>query len=202
AMDGLVRNRMIDAACRLLDTCDAVLVSDYENGVISPEVIDAVLPECARRHLTVTVDSHGDLFRFRGVTTATPNQPEAELTLGRTFETVSDLEAAGWELLAGMDAQGVLITRGSEGASLFERGAEPYHMPISIAPGSAVDVSGAGDTVAAVFTLAVAGGTSMRTAAYLGNIAGGEVVRRLGTATLSRDDLAAAIGRTQLPVPV
>jgi len=201
-MDASIKTRMIDAACTLLNQCDAVLVSDYENGVISPEVIDAVLPEAIRRHLTITVDSHGDLFRFKRVTAATPNQPEAELTIGREFVSLEELERAGQELLAGMDAQGVLITRGSEGASLFERGEAPYHLPISIADDSeVVDPTGAGDTVAAVFTLAVAGGASMRLAAYLGNIAGGEVVRRVGAAVLTPQALASAVSRTQLSPP-
>jgi bifunctional ADP-heptose synthase (sugar kinase/adenylyltransferase) len=101
-----------------------------------------------------------------------------------------------------MEAEGVLITRGSEGVALFERGRPTYTLPVSLqSDGEVVDPTGAGDTVAAAFTLALACGASMRTAAYLGNVAGGEVVRKLGAATVSREELAAALGRTHLPAP-
>lgn len=202
AVEGALRDRMIDSVCGALDEIDALLISDYENGVISQEVIDACLPEARRRNLTVTVDSHGDLFRFKGVTAATPNQPEAEATLHAVIRDDAGLEAAGQRLVAGMEAQGVLVTRGSEGVALFERGQPSYKLPISVADDSeVVDPTGAGDTVAATFTLAITSGASMRQAAYLGNIAGGEVVRKLGAATLTRKELASAVRRTRLPAP-
>lgn len=202
ALSEKMRDMMIDAALRALDSADALLISDYENGVISPEVIEACLPAARRKELTVTVDSHGDLFRFQGVTAATPNQPEAEATLHVTIHDRGDLERAGRRLLEGMDARAVLVTRGSEGIALFEHGQKPYLLPISIANDSeVVDPTGAGDTVAAVFTLAIAGGADMRLAAYLGNLAGGEVVRRLGAATLRCDDLLRSLRRTHLPLP-
>jgi rfaE bifunctional protein kinase chain/domain len=201
-IEGPLRDRMIDAVRRCLDEVDALLISDYENGVISQEVIDACLPEARKRNLTVTVDSHGDLFRFKGVTAATPNQPEAEATLHTAIRDECDLEAAGRALVEGMDAQGVLITRGSEGLALFERDRPAYKLPVSVADDSeVVDPTGAGDTVAATFTLAIASGATMREAAYLSDIAGGEVVRKLGAATLTKKELAAALRRTRLPAP-
>ncbi|MGI8826242.1 MAG: bifunctional heptose 7-phosphate kinase/heptose 1-phosphate adenyltransferase [Chloroflexota bacterium] len=201
-VDGGIRDRMIDALRSALCHVDSLLISDYENGVISPEVLEGCLPVARRKGLTVTVDAHGDLLRFRGVTAATPNQPEAELTLGVRIMDDADLRDAGEELLRTMDARGVLITRGSEGIALFERDREPYILPISITDDSeVVDPTGAGDTVAAVFTLAIASGAPMRLAAYLGNVAGGEIVRRLGAAALTRQDLAAAMSRTHLAAP-
>ncbi|MGH2447744.1 MAG: bifunctional heptose 7-phosphate kinase/heptose 1-phosphate adenyltransferase [Chloroflexota bacterium] len=201
-IEGTLRDRMIDAIRRALPDNDALLVSDYENGVISQEVIDACLPEARRRGLTVTVDSHGDLFRFQDITAATPNQPEAEATLHRNIENDEQLAAAGAELLEGMNSQGVLITRGSEGVVLFERDRPAYRLPISMgAEAEVVDPTGAGDTVAAVFTLALAAGAEMRSAAFLGNLAGGEVVRKLGAATLRRDELLQALERTHLQPP-
>lgn len=197
-----IRDQMIDGVCRALESIDALLISDYESGVISPELIDACLPEARRRGVAVIVDSHGDLFRFKGVTAATPNQPEAALTLRQDIVTDQDLDDAGERLLAGMEAQAVLITRGSEGIALYERGREPYRLAIALADqADVVDPTGAGDTVAAVFTLAVCSGASMRQAAYLGNVAGGEVVRRLGAATLTRDELLAALTATNLAIP-
>jgi rfaE bifunctional protein kinase chain/domain len=201
-IEGSLRDTMIDAVCRALPAIDALLVSDYENGVISQEVIDACLPEARKRDLKVIVDSHGDLFRFKGVTAATPNQPEAEGTLHRAIRSEADLEAAGAALLEGMGAEGVLVTRGSEGIALFERGRPVYKLPVSVADDhEVVDPNGAGDTVAAVFTLAISSGAGMRLAAYVGNVAGGEVVRRVGAATLTARELAAALRRTQLRPP-
>jgi rfaE bifunctional protein kinase chain/domain len=165
-------------------------------------VIDACLPEARKRDLKVIVDSHGDLFRFKGVTAATPNQPEAEGTLHRAIRSEADLEAAGAALLEGMGAEGVLVTRGSEGIALFERGRPVYKLPVSVADDhEVVDPNGAGDTVAAVFTLAISSGAGRRLAAYVGNVAGGEVVRRVGAATLTARELAAALRRTQLRPP-
>lgn len=199
---GALRDRLIDAVCAKLDDVDALLISDYENGVISPEVIEACLPRARRRGLTVTVDSHGDLLRFRGVTAVTPNQPEAEGTLHTHITDLASLEEAGKALLEGMEAQGVLITRGSEGVALFERGNPPYVLPVSGDDGTQiVDPTGAGDTVAAVFTLALASGAPMRLGAFLGNLAGGEVVRKLGAATLTPRELLQAVQRTRLTPP-
>lgn len=197
-----LRDQMIDAVCKRLDAVDALLISDYENGVISPEVIEVCLPAARRLGITTIVDSHGDLFRFKGVTAATPNQPEAESTLHMQIRDEEDLEAAGRALLEGMEAQGVLITRGREGLALFERDRSSYTLPVSLQHDSeVVDPTGAGDTVAAVFTLAASSGADMRTAAFVSNVAGGEVVRKLGPATLTSSELASALSRTRLPLP-
>jgi rfaE bifunctional protein kinase chain/domain len=170
---------------KLLPTIDAVVLSDYENGVISPEIIETCIPLARSLRKTIVVDSHGSLFRFQGVTALTPNQPEAESSLGMTIQNQDDLDEAGRRLLAGSKAQGVLITRGSEGMSLFETGKPPLHLPIHplSPPSEIVDTNGAGDTVAATFTLALTAGASMAEAAYLANAAAALVVRRLGCAS-------------------
>jgi rfaE bifunctional protein kinase chain/domain len=201
-VDGSLRDRLIDATRCALREVDALLISDYENGVIGAEVIEACLPAARACDVPIFVDSHGDLLRFRGITAATPNQPEAEGTLGRRIQSHPDLVAAGGALVEGMDARAVLITRGSEGIALFEPHTEPYMLPVAFREESeVVDPTGAGDTVSAVFTLAVTAGASLRTAAYLGNVAGGEVVRRLGAVGLSREALHAAVRRTHLRPP-
>lgn len=201
-VDGALRGRLIDAVCAGLETTDALLISDYEHGVISSEVLEACLPATRRRQVKVFVDAHGDLYRFQGVTAATPNQPEAEGTLHRTIRDEQDLRAAGEELRQGMDAAGLLMTRGSEGIALFERDQAMYTLPVSITDESEVrDPTGAGDTVAAVFTLAVLAGAGMRRAAFLGNLAGGEVVRRLGAVAITPEQLRGALARTTLSPP-
>ncbi len=192
-LDDLLSKRMIDFVSSLLPTIDAVLISDYENGVISPMVVSACLPEARRHEVMVTVDSHGDLFRFKGATVATPNQPEAEATLHRTIDGIDDLEQAGSELLNGMQATAVLLTRGSEGMSLFTAdSASPVHLHPSNLK-EVFDPTGAGDTTSAVFTLALLSGASIIEAAILSNLAAGEVVKRLGAATISQQELAAAV---------
>ena len=143
----------------------------------------------------VVVDSHGDLARFKGVTALTPNQPEAEATLGESVTNMESLERAGERLLQMTESEGVLITRGSEGMSLFEREHAPVHLPVSdLTRGTEIfDPTGAGDTVAATFTLALTAGAAMADAAALANIAAGLVVRRLGCATNTPEELLAAI---------
>jgi D-glycero-beta-D-manno-heptose-7-phosphate kinase len=179
------RRQIIAYIEQMLPTIDAVVLSDYENGVISPQIIETCIPLARSLRKTIVVDSHGSLFRFQGVTALTPNQPEAESSLGMMIENQADLDEAGRRLLAGSKAQGVLITRGSEGMSLFEVGKPPLHLPIHplSPPSEIVDTNGAGDTVAATFTLALTSGASMAEAAYLANAAAALVVRRLGCAS-------------------
>lgn len=185
-------SKIIDYVREIIPTIDALIISDYENGVINPDIIEASLPLATRLGKVVTVDSHGDLARFQGATALTPNQPEAEATLGMRINGRDALRRAGERLLDETRARGVLITRGSEGMSLFERDQAPLHVPASnLAEVS--DPTGAGDTVAATFTLALIAGASMAQAAILANIAAGLVVRRIGCATNTPDELIDAI---------
>src|SRR5947207_995659 len=124
------KSHIITYIQQILPTIDAVVLSDYENGVMSPEIIETCIPLARELRKTIVVDSHGSLFRFQGVTALTPNQPEAEASLGMTIQHQADLDEAGRRLLAGSNAQAVLITRGSEGMSLFEVGKPPLHFPI------------------------------------------------------------------------
>ncbi len=185
------KGQIIDYIRSALPTIDAVVLSDYENGVISPDIIEACIPAARALNKVIVVDSHGSLFRFQGVTALTPNQPEAESSLGMTIKTQAELDTAGRHLLDGSNAQGVLITRGSEGMSLFEREKPPLHLPIYPLPYTSeiVDTNGAGDTVAATFTLALTAGASMAEAAYLANAAAALVVRRLGAASNTPEEL-------------
>jgi D-glycero-beta-D-manno-heptose-7-phosphate kinase len=190
-----VTERMQAYIGETLPQVDAVILSDYENGVISPAIIGTVLPLARELKKIVVVDSHGDLARFKGVTALTPNQPEAEAALGEFVTNMENLERAGKRLLQMTESEGVLITRGSEGMSLFERGRAPVHLPVAdLTRGTEIfDPTGAGDTVAATFTLALSAGAAMADAAALANIAAGLVVRRLGCATNTPEELLTAI---------
>ena len=190
------KRHILDYIKTMLPTIDAVVLSDYENGVISPDIIEACVPVARALDKVIVVDSHGSLFRFQGVTALTPNQPEAEATLATTIKTQEELDEAGQRLLQGSHAKSVLITRGSEGMSLFEQGKAPIHFPIYSIPGSSeiVDTNGAGDTVAATFTLALTAGATMIEAAYLANAAAALVVRRLGAASNTPEELIQILG--------
>lgn len=185
------KGRIIEYIKETLPTIDAVVLSDYANGVISPDIIECCVPVARELNKIIVVDSHGSLFRFQGVTALTPNQPEAELTLGTTIRTREELEEAGRRLLKGSHAESVLITRGSEGMSLFEVGQPPLHLPLYRFDHTSeiVDTNGAGDTVAATFTLALTAGATKAEAAYLANAAAALVVRRLGAASTTPDEL-------------
>ncbi len=171
---------------------DALLLSDYENGVIHPGLIEACLHPAIERGVLVAVDSHGDLTRFKGATLFTPNQPEAEATLGRPLTALAELDAGGAELLERLHAKALLVTRGQEGMSLFTHQGMPLHVP-TLAGTAAVDPTGAGDTVAAAFTLAVVAGAALADAVTLASIAASIVVARVGTAVASAEDLRAAL---------
>lgn len=179
---------------------DALIVSDYENGVINPDVLRAALPQARRQGKIVVADSHGDLARFQGVTALTPNQPEAEATLGWEITDSASLDKAGHRLLELTDAEAVLLTRGSQGMSLFTRAGQPFHLPAQNRT-EVADPTGAGDTVAATFTLALAAtansntpdATRYRDAATLASLAAGLVVRRIGCATNTPAELEAAV---------
>jgi D-glycero-beta-D-manno-heptose-7-phosphate kinase len=189
------KGQILDYVQQVLPTVDAVVLSDYENGVISPDIIKVCIPLARQLHKIVVVDSHGSLSRFQGVTALTPNQPEAELSLGITINTLAELNEAGQRLLDVCHARGVLITRGSEGMSLFEEGKPPLHLPVHRLDNASeiVDTNGAGDTVAATFTLALTAGASMAGAAYIANAAAALVVRRLGCASNTPQELMSVI---------
>ena len=185
---GAVQARLLRAAAR----CDAMLVSDYGSGLVSTRLVAAARKQLSRR-VPLLVDSRYALLKFRGMTACTPNESEVEALLGqRIGENTRVLEKSGRELLDRTHAQAVLVTRGSRGMALFERGSPTVHIPI-YGSDQIADVTGAGDTVIATMTLARAAGASFEEAARLANYAGGLVVMKRGTATVSADELRHAV---------
>ena len=177
----------------LLPRCRALVVSDYQKGVVGPRLMRAVMPLARRRRIPVLVDpkvSHFSLYR--GVTLVTPNQMEAEQATGIPITGPSELQAAGASILRTLRCAAALITRGEHGMSLFRQGARPLHIPT--AAREVFDVTGAGDTVIATLGLALCAGASLPHAAALANLAAGVVVGKLGTATATPEELQAALG--------
>lgn len=187
--------RAVEAAlARAMRKSDVVILSDYGGGLITPDAWRRALAASgSKRQPIVLVDSRYALTGFTNITACTPNQPEAEAQLGvRIGDDLSALERAGRYLLSRLQCQAVLITRGSRGMALFEPGRPTDHIPI-VGSDQIADVTGAGDTVIATFALALAAGGSFADAARLANYAGGIVVMKRGTATVTRDELLAAI---------
>lgn len=171
---------------------DAIIVADYEISMIDDAIIESVLQHARTANRPVTVDSHGNLTRFPAADTFTPNQPEVEFTLGRTLETREDLDEAGAALLDLLQTHVVLITRGSEGMSLFAAGTAPYHFA-ALGDDRIVDPTGAGDTVSAVLTLALLAGLPPPRAAMLAAAAASVVVRKLGAAVATPAEILAVL---------
>src|SRR3989475_3197901 len=142
---------------------------------------------------SVTVDSRYQLPRFTGTTAATPNEAELEQLTGMPVDDELAVEKAGRQLLERLDARMLLVTRGSRGMALFERDGATTFIPIH-GTDEIADVTGAGDTVISTFTLALACRAAPAEAAALANVAGGIVVMKRGTATVSRSELRGALG--------
>lgn len=187
-----VGTRLAAAAPR----CDALLVSDYGSGLVTPALVAQAQRALRRRErgaAPVMIDSRYALLRFRGMTTCTPNESEVEQLLGiRIGDNPRVLEKAGRELLVRTRSASVLITRGSRGMALFVKDRPTVHVPI-FGTDQIADVTGAGDTVIATMTLALAAGATFLEAAHLANYAGGLVVMKRGTATVSADELRQAV---------
>jgi rfaE bifunctional protein kinase chain/domain len=181
---------------RALRRADAVIVSDYGSGLMTPALWRRALTAARlRRPPIALVDSRYALAGYAGMTACTPNESEVEALLGlKIDDDPGALEHAGRTLLGRLRCQAVLITRGSRGMALFEANRPTDHIPI-VGSDQIADVTGAGDTVIAAFTLGLAAGASYGEAARLANHAGGLVVMKRGTATVSAEELLGALGR-------
>ena len=181
------------AALKALRQADAVLVSDYGSGLVTPRFVAELAARVRRRDVPILIDSRYALTKYRGLTACTPNESEVEQVLGvKIGDQTNVLERAGRKLLERTRMACVLITRGSRGMALFEPGKKTVHIPI-FGSDQIADVTGAGDTVMATMTLALAAGGSFEEAARLANYAGGLVVMKRGTATVSAAELRRAI---------
>jgi rfaE bifunctional protein kinase chain/domain len=150
------------------------------------------------RDIPVLVDSRFDLKRFHGFTSATPNEDEVEGVCGKQLCEPAMLERAGRELREQLGYRALLITRGNRGMMLFEAGSEkPLHIE-AVGALEPVDVTGAGDTVIATYTLALASGATFAEAAHLANHAGGLVVMKRGTASVTRQELLSSVHRREV----
>jgi rfaE bifunctional protein kinase chain/domain len=170
---------------------DAVIISDYNYGVADPQIA-AVVRQRVGPRVPVLVDSRFRLSEFSDFTSATPNEDEVEQLLGVKQIDQAALELAAEQLRQQLGYKALLVTRGGHGMTLVEAGSAPVHIK-AVGSSQPVDVTGAGDTVIATYALALASGSSFADAAHLANFAGGLVVMKRGTATVSSVELVSAI---------
>jgi len=196
-----VTQQLIEALKESLDGADALILGDYAKGVVSQQLLDCALGLCRQRAIWLSVDPKpGHHLDLSGVSLLTPNRKEAfELAgaadRGPAAPPLQDraLRAVAEKLLADLAPALLLITLGDQGLLLCQRGREPFHIP-TVAR-EVFDVSGAGDTMIASFTLAIVAGASPVEAAIISNHAAGVVVGKVGTATVSADELIASFRR-------
>lgn len=191
-----LKRELILAAHEYARVSDALLISDYGYGAATPSLLNNIRERGGMDKLPVVLDSRYRMLEYSKITAATPNEPEVEAALG--FSIGNDWQrlcAAGDELMSRMKLQSLVVTRGRDGMVAFTAKHKPVDIPI-FGSDQVTDVTGAGDTVIATFTAALATGASTDEAAHLANYAGGIVVMKRGTATVSRAELLNAIDRT------
>ena len=197
APDARAQLRLFRNAREFARISDAILCSDYGYGSASPDLLSRLQLD----GIPVTLDSRYRLLSYRGATAATPNEPEVEEALGvKIGNDRGRLLWAGSQLLRRLKLESLVITRGRDGMVVFAPRRKPVEIPIH-GSDQVTDVTGAGDTVIAVFTAALAAGASAEDAARVANIAGGIVVMKRGTATASRRELLAALEAPSHPHP-
>ena len=182
-----------DYVLEILPAMSVVVFSDYGSGTISPNLRTTVIELCNSRGIPCIVDSRYNILDYQGITVVKQNESEAAAALGWDSLDEQSLLEAGRFILDRLEAQAVLITRGPDGMTLFEKDGNITHIPVTN-KSEVYDVTGAGDTVVAAMALALAAGATYRQAADLANHAAGIVVRKLGTATTTPLELEEAIG--------
>ena len=182
-----VAERILASVLRLLPDVAAVVISDYGKGVLAGTVLGRILEEARRRELPVCVDpKETQFYNYRGATVLTPNAAEAGVAFGRRILDTATLHEAGRYLRERLEAQSLLITQGEGGMTLFEESRETHYEAVAT---EVFDVTGAGDTVVSAFAMAVAAGADLREAARISNHAAGIVVREVGTASATPEEI-------------
>ncbi len=188
---GETLRRLLEIGTEIVSNCSAVILSDYLKGLLVAPLVDCLVENARKRDVFLAVDPKVDDFCiYRGASLITPNKREAERASGLMIVDDDSLVKAGNRLLEKTGAEHILITRGEEGMTLIEKG---HHSHLPTLAREVFDVTGAGDTVIATLTLAVAAGANMREAANLANHAAGIVVGKVGTAAATTEELRASL---------
>jgi rfaE bifunctional protein kinase chain/domain len=189
-IENIVLKRFLDVS----DEIKAVIISDYGKGVITKTLLEKVIEVCLEKNIFIAVDpKETHFYNYRRVSVITPNHHEAGFAYGRRIVSEKDLVEVGNGLLQKLEAKSILITRGSEGMSLFRYGSDPTHIPTFAR--KVFDVTGAGDTVIASFVAAVCAGADLVEAAIVANAGAGITIGEVGTATVTVSQLRQELER-------
>jgi rfaE bifunctional protein kinase chain/domain len=183
--------RLRESALAAVETAEGVVLSDYGGAVVSDTLAEEIIAACKKRGVPTMVDSRYSIRRFVGVDYVKQNDAELADAMGAELTDEASFRAAGEKLRTELSAKGVLVTRGEKGMTLCLEGGRAVDVPV-LDKSEVFDVSGAGDTCVATFILAVAAGASPEDAARLSNVASGIAVRKMGTATVSAEELRTA----------
>lgn len=193
-----VENKIIASIEKAMPFHDAVILSDYNIGLLTDRVISATICAARKYGKIIVADVQKDMHRYKGVYALTPNQPDSEKAAGFFIKDAQTLNKAGSDILKLTDAQVLLLTRGGDGMAVFEKNVKE-HVDVPVFNKTNVfDVTGAGDTVVASFTLALAAGAPPKYAAIIGNIAASIVIRSFGCATTSIDEILASLNKMNM----
>ncbi len=189
-----INRKIVNSIRRNIDKFDTVVIEDYGKGVINPHILEEVLDICKKKKKSVAVDPKEEHFDFyKGVTVLTPNLKEAQSAANFKVKGRKELNLLGEVLLEKLYPEALLVTLGEEGMRLFLKRGGSFHLPTYAL--DVFDVSGAGDTVIAVFASALSAGASFLEAAFLSNFAAGIVVSRLGASAVSPSELADKVNK-------
>ena len=191
-----VEAELIAKIDKILPKVDGIIMSDYGSGTITQNARKLITRYAGKKKIPSIVDSRYNIGAFEGVGYVKQNDSELGTFVGYPLNDVTDLIGAGTKLLTKLNVDGVLITRGEMGMSLFERNGAAHHIPVSDMS-EVYDVSGAGDTCVAAFLLALTTGAQPAVAAKIANFAAGIAVRKLGTSTVSATELIATLERAR-----
>jgi rfaE bifunctional protein kinase chain/domain len=193
----VARQKLREVVLEQAHAVDAVIVSDYNYGVADSEMAAFTRDVAAARKIPLLADSRFHLRSFAGFTSATPNEDEVEQLLGKQVADVTTLESAAEELRDQLGYRALLVTRGGQGMMLLEDGVPAIHIR-AVGSHEPVDVTGAGDTVIAAYALALSSDSSFPDAARLANYAGGLVIMKRGTASVTREELESSVLQSEL----
>lgn len=190
-IDKSIQSKILDVLRGNAGSLNAVIIEDYNKGVVTKELIHALVDFANRNKIIITVDpKFNNFFEYKGVTVFKPNRNETEQALGVHLHDQPTTDRAGRSMIEKLQAQSVLLTLGERGMTLFEKSGETTHVPT--AARKVADVSGAGDTVIATLTMGLAAGATIREASWLANIAGGIVCGEVGIVPITADALREA----------
>ena len=183
--------KVIENIKKSIKDFDGIILSDYHLGCLTQNIVTAAIEEAKKHNKIIVADIQKDMEKYKGVTAITPNQPDSEKSVGFFIKDDETLQKAGEELLNKLNLEKVLLTRGENGMALFEKTANgiDFKKVAAFNKKEVFDVTGAGDTVVATFTLALCAGLSGEIAMYLGNLAASIVIRFFGCHTVTTEDL-------------